>query len=466
MSKRITFSNFGKGKDLRKAPSVAEPGRLRQLKNGYITKGKAIKKRPPFDLYTQIEPGTVGLVSGNGVLNTFYEDTTVSHADALLTANKVDHGSVATECSKIHFGDMYDGYLYVVVEYLNGDIKHHYIDGSSPTRITDVNCPNTKSVIKMEEKFFAVGSGVVRFSTTGSPRDWTTSDDAGFIATGRQQRGQENPIGLGQFQKSGLVVFHSDGAQLWNVDPDPNLMVYQQPLSGSQTRYHRAIAPLFSDLFFLSDTGFRSISESVVSDGEQEIDIGSAIDPEIEALLDGTEDPISFFWQKAGQFWCLIGSSAYVYTFSRTAKISAWSVYTFPWTPTDAAVLDGELYLRAGDNIYKANRDATDFRDNGENYEMEAQLAFVDGKSPGIEKYWNGLDAVISAGSGAVSFKWNPNDETLETDSVTLSGDTSQDELTDVEVTSPNISPVIRDSSQNDFQLDQLTLYYDELRAV
>ena len=466
MTSQITFSDFGVGKDLRKAPSVAEPNRLRQLKNAFITKGKAIKKRPPFDLVTTLESGSTGLVSAKGVLNTFYEGSTVSHAHSLFTANQVDHGSTVTDVSKIHFSDVYDGYIYVSVEYANGDIKHHYLDGSTPTRITDANCPNSKGVIKMEEKFFAIGTDVVDFCATANPRDWTTSDDAGFIATGRQQRGQESPIGLGQFQKSGLVVFHSDGAQLWNVDPNPQLMVYQQPLSGSQTRYHRAIAPLFTDLFFLSDTGFRSISESIVSDGQQEIDVGSPIDSEIVALLTGSEDPISLFWQKAGQFWCFIGSSAYVYTFSRTAKISAWSVYTLPWTVTAADVLDGELYVREGDNVYKANRKATDYRDNGTSYELEAQLAYVDVLKPGINKYWQGVDAVFSAGSGAVSFRYNPNDETLETSAQTLSGDTAPGTMTAIEVTSPSISAVIKDSSQNDFQIDELTLYYNELTAT
>lgn len=463
MTSQITFSDFGVGKDLRKAPSVATPNRLRELKNAFITKGKAIKKRPPFDLVTTLETGTVGLVSAKGVLNTFYENTTVSHSHSLFTANQLDHGTTATECSKIHFSDVYDGKIYVAVEYANGDVKHHYLDGSSPTRITDANCPNTKGVIKMEEKIFAIGDGVVRYCATANVRDWTTSSDAGFISTGRQQSGQEDPIGLGQFQKSGLVVFHSDGAQLWNVDPDPALMVYRQPLSGSQTRYHRAIAPLFTDLFFLSDTGFRSISESVVSDGEQEIDIGSPIDSEIEALLTGSEDPIAIFWQKAGQFWCFIGAKAYVYTFSRTAKISAWSLYTFPWTPTDVAILDGELYVREGDNVYKANRSATDFRDNGVAFDMEAQLAFVDSRSPGVQKYWHGFDCVMSKGSASVSFKWEPNDETLESESTLLTGDTSIDEMNDIELTSPSISPVIKDSTANDFQLDEMTIYYETL---
>ena len=76
------------------------------------------------------------------------------------------------------------------------------------------------------------------------------------------------------------------------------------------------------------------------------------------------------------------------------------------------------------------------------------------------------MDAVFSAGSGAVSFRYNPNDETLETSAQTLSGDTAPGTMTAIEMTSPSISAVIKDSSQNDFQIDELTLYYNELTAT
>jgi len=42
----ITFTDFSFGKDLRKGVSTSDANRLRELKNGFITTGKAIKKRP------------------------------------------------------------------------------------------------------------------------------------------------------------------------------------------------------------------------------------------------------------------------------------------------------------------------------------------------------------------------------------------------------------------------------------
>jgi len=65
---------------------------------------------------------------------------------------------------KIHFADVFLGFIYVSAEYNTGLIRHHYLDGSVNTLIKDVNCPNTAGVIKMEEKIWAVNGDTVNFS--------------------------------------------------------------------------------------------------------------------------------------------------------------------------------------------------------------------------------------------------------------------------------------------------------------
>ena len=90
----ITFTDFSFGKDLRKGVSTSDANRLRELKNGFITTGKAIKKRSGTSLGARLETGTKGLVSAAGKLQTFYNSAgTITHANALFTPNKVEKAS-------------------------------------------------------------------------------------------------------------------------------------------------------------------------------------------------------------------------------------------------------------------------------------------------------------------------------------------------------------------------------------
>jgi hypothetical protein len=89
--------------------------------------------------------------------------------------------------------------------------------------ITDANCPHTKQVAKQAQKMFAVGTDAttVRFCKTGDPRDWTATNDAGFLAAGLYARGSDQVTSLNIYGNSSLAVFFSDNAQLWLVDPNP-----------------------------------------------------------------------------------------------------------------------------------------------------------------------------------------------------------------------------------------------------
>ena len=444
---------------------------------------------------------------------------------------------VTTAVTKIHYGDVFNGKVYAAVEYADASIQHHYLDGSAGSRITDSNCPQTKGVVKVENKIWAVNGDTVRFSATGNPRDWTTTQDAGFLPVGLKQRGANNSLALGQYKVNQLVVFFDDGAQLWTVDPDPANHSFTQILPGSSTQYHKGIAHLFQDLYFLSNFGFRSISESALITSQIELDIGSPIDSIIQPLLPitPTDSPQAIFAPELGQYMAKIGTTVYVFTMSQTAKISAWSEYIFPWAVDDIAVLDGVVYFRSGDNVYKMDdainfdgyetgktitamasggtgittitsaahgrangdtvtivgttsyngtftissvatntftiptayvaNDATGTYTAGTPFEFEMQMGFVDAKKPGVLKTWQGTDSV-STGSASLSFRYDPRESTFETDPIVLTSDTRPDTMTPVEISSVSLSPIIKNSLDEDFQLDALSRYYENLEAV
>lgn len=427
-----------------------------------MTTGKTIRKRPGLSVVANLEPGTVGLKSAGGKLNTFYAAGTVTHADTRFLANKIEHPTTPSAVlSRIHYADSFNGYIYAAAEYVGGSIKHHYLDGSAVTAITDVNCPHTSAVAKKASKIFAVQGDVVRFCKTSDPRDWTTASDAGFLGVGIQQSGVTNPTALGEYASS-LVVFFRDSSQVWTVDPDPAKMAYAQGLAVG-CPYPQGAANMAGDVFFASFDGIRSITMQSTTGNLIDVDVGSPIDSIVKPEFTKLADVRAFYFRGGGQYWAVKGATAYVYSFSRTSKISAWSRYTFPFTIDDVAELDGDLYFRSGDAVFLLSEDA--YNDAGNPFTVAIEFPYLDFKTPGVLKQIMGMDTVM-VGSADMQIRFDSRQPDFITPSIQMSGDTRPGEMTAVEVVSVGIAPVITSTNNEPFELHAITMYYADLSAM
>ena len=458
----ITFSDFSSGLDLRKGASVSDASRLRVLKNAYVTTGKTIRKRPGLTFVATLEAGTTGLRAAAGKLNTFYAVGSITHANTNFVANKVAHPTLpAIGVQRIQYADVFNGYIYTAVEYNNGDIRHHYLDGTSPTHIADANCPNTASLVKKASKLFAIDDDVVRFCATGAPRDWTTSNDAGFLGVGIQQTGATNPSSLGEYAGN-LVVFFKDSAQVWTVDPDPLKMSFTQSLAVG-CPYPNGAANMAGDVFFSSFDGVRSITTQSTTGNLIDVDVGSPIDSVLKPELTVSANVRAFYFRGGGQYWLMKGAKAWVYSFSRTSKISAWSYYEFPYAITDVTEMDGDLYFRAGDSVYKLDENA--YTDAGVDFEVSIEFPYLDFKTPGVLKQIISMDTVM-VGEAAMQIKFDARQPEFITPPIEMVGDTRPGEMTAVEVVSVGIAPVITNTDSNEFELHAITFYYENLAAI
>lgn len=458
----ITFSKFDFGLDLRKGPSTSDANRLRVLTNAYVTTGKTIKKRPGTVKEAVLEPGTVGLSAGKGKLNTFYAGAgTVTHANPLFVANKIVHPTTgALTLSRVWYCDVFNGFLYVAGEYQDTSIVHSYIDGTNPPAVTDTNCPQTRSVTKKAQKIWAIGDDgdTVRFSKTSDPRDWTTANDAGFLPVGLQQSGATAAKALGEYNAQ-LAVLFPDSAQIWTVDTDPQNNILSQTVDvGSKHPYSHA--NMASDVFFLSPQGVRSITNLENTTNLIDVDVGSPVDPLIYSIF-GSNSPKAIYYRGGGQFWLYYGNKALVYTFSRTGKISAWSVYEFPYSLDYLTELDAELYIRSEDSVYRMDDQV--FTDDGEVFRVEAELAFLDFKSPGVLKQVWGMDIVFT-GTGTIAHRYDVRiPELITSPPVELTGDSRPGRILPVELLATNLAPVIVNENDGEFELHAISYYFETL---
>jgi len=460
---QITFDKFDLGIDLRKGASVSDANRLREMKNAFVTTGLATQKRPGLLKVAELEAGTKGLFAAFGKLHTFYGEGTVSHANTLFEAHKVQYSGGARPVADVPYADVFNAYIYAAIQYNDGTIEHHYLDGNATTHIADANCPDTNGVVKLSSKLFAIKGDVVRYCKTGNPRDWTTVNDAGFLPTGLNSRGDRATNALGIYQNK-LVALSRDGAQIWTVDPDPSNMKLEDIVENVGTSFPRSVAAVSGDLYFLSDYGFRSITTLQLTSNLADVDVGSPIDSLVrpETKTPGIF-PRAFYYYGTGQYICAIGNRLFVYSVSRTAKIAAWSQY-FLTHPVDAfAELGQELYIRSGDSVFKLDPAACS--DDGTQFEVLLDLPYMNFKTPGQLKRIYGVDLVID-GRCEFSIGYDVRDPDAFTTPVKVKGNTRPAGMIPVECSGTEFSLRFRNFDSKPFKLDAVTIYYDVLGPV
>jgi hypothetical protein len=468
---RVTFDRFDKGMDVRKRASVADANRLQVLENAYVTSGYAVRKRPGLVKRFSIPSGAVGLQQVQGKVLVFHHQTSDSYAGFEMLA--LPHPSQPELALRdVPFAQVFDGFLYCVAVYANGTIFHHYLDGQTPSAITDPNNPRSLAVCITGGHVFAAAGEVVRFCALSDPnragsgaRDWSSPRLAGFLPTGNNRTGTTLCTALGVYRRS-LAVAFSDGLQLWQADPDPNNMRLISNVESSGSRYPRTMRAAFNDLFYLGDGGFKSVSVQGSDLVERESDVGAPVDKLIlQSLrtLKGQVPVFSAFYAKAGQYWTVIGDDVWVYTYSRTSRLAAWSRYTFPLRITAMTELNGTLLIRSGSDCFTLDDEAT--TDDGVLILVRMLMPFLDFGAHGLAKQIQGFDVVIE-GVANVRFRYDPNRPELHSTPVQCGGDTRVNRMHPVEIVTTSIAPEFLHERAEAFQLDQLILFFNSLGPV
>jgi hypothetical protein len=365
----ILYSDYSGGIDHSRPANLQDANRLRVLQNAYVTPGKSIRKRPGARYCWSWGPGVKGLYPGPGYLTGFWGDGNADRQAVTQGAFLQDTGIFVSSRLQAGGGDtapgnevidvrtafLVAGQAYVVA---NTDMgMRHYFVAPGDNQIVDSACPHGAAAVPLASKVFGTApQGVVSFSKTDDPSDWSEADDAGFLPTNRKTRGSMNLTAMGEFDGL-LVAFFEDGAQIWEVDPDPEAMRYVKTIAVGAVAGDSA-ANVGADLFFASPVGVRSIVLHSQSGNAMDLDVGAPVDRLAQALIAEPGALMARFMPSLGQFWLIKGARALVYSFSRTAKVFAWSEYEFPWGIAGAADFEHAVYLRsAAGDIYRLDAD-------------------------------------------------------------------------------------------------------------
>ena len=261
-----------------------------------------------------------------------------------------------------------------------------------------------RAVLPFRNKMYAVAQSLLHFTGfSGFPPSpdataWSPeTTGAGFINLSTQDAGSESLIGLGVYQDR-LVVFGRSGVQLWHVDPDPDRYELLQLLSGLGTfapRTIKAYGDGSQDVFFLTDSGVRSLRARDSSMFANAEDVGSPIDQELTEYLAtlSSEDrsrAVSGIEPSHGRYFLAVGQRFYVFSHFPGSDIRAWSTYDIGAPIEDIATEAERLYVRAAGKILRYG--GSQGQDYGQDYTVEVQTPFMDADNPGADKHLHSID--------------------------------------------------------------------------
>lgn len=335
------------------------------------------------------------------------------------TAIRMDGGVAASpgqpRIVTVTLGGTFDpGDLFSIKLTKNGTTKTFGADGNPR--------PPGEVLLTYKSKMHAAKDSAVNFSAVDNATVWNrdnvTDVGAGFINAASQGAGGQVVTALNTYQGL-LAIFARNTIQLWNVDPDPKLNAFIQSLENTGTRArHSALAFGNTDVFYLADSGIRSIKARDASNAAYANDIGTAVDPYVRDYLDTlTDDQITaaFAIMEPGddRYWLAIGGRIFVFSFFPSSKISAWSVYEPGIEISDFVRIDQRLYARAGNVIYLYGGDDGKTYPGTNETPVTVELPFYSAGMDATMKQWAAFDLACT-NQWLIKAITDPNNETAE----------------------------------------------------
>jgi hypothetical protein len=470
----VIIEDFRAGLDRRKLAAASPQGSLQTLNNAHITRGGEIEKRLAWVPKYSLPVGkTFGFAGANGALHVFGSDAAPAVPAGVTYTQLAAPGTPAmTRVVSCHF---FEGKPWVIAAYADGK-RYAFYNG---TRIADFDAASGAVAVQgstpnhaltHNEKVYVVRDSVLAFSGINAPAHFQDSGAGevgfGFKNMSNQSAGSEALTALGRYQNL-LAVFARRNIQTWYLDPDPLENAKRQNLENIGTFAPKSVVPFGDvDVFFLSDSGVRSLRSRDSSNQAGMADVGTPID---EYLLDylstltedqkeravGCLEPIS------GRYILAVGTKCFVFSYFASSRTSAWSTYSLPAEVDDLAAVDGRVWARMGDTLYVLGGN------DGKTYDgsqVEVELPYIDGRAIATFKNWNGID-VVCQGEWKLLVNTDPNEPDAESEVAIVNNTSLTRDMIGLVGHSPLIRLRLVNASDGPARLSKIIVHYNPAEA-
>jgi hypothetical protein len=279
-------------------------------------------------------------------------------------------------------------------------------------------------ILVHKKRLYSTANSLLRYTKINTFTDWTTTtvpaSDAGQINMSSESEGTEQLLAAAPY--NGFVaVFSANSVRIWSLESDAEENALEQVLDNTGTLAPQSVVSYGeTDVFYLDESGIRSIRARDGYDAGYVSDVGNAIDdfvretmtaagPTVVSRATGVIDPVD------GRYMLAVSNKVFVLSFFPGSKITAWS-YLSPGVTFSKMVRAGRrLMARAGDTIYVyGGLDGTTYP-NANEFQTVVETPFMSANDPAALKYLQGFD-IACTGDWQVEVLVDPNDTTKKVD--------------------------------------------------
>jgi hypothetical protein len=300
---------------------------------------------------------------------------------------------------------------YLVLRTEAGQYVHHWVR-DTPALVTDPIKTKIETgfvpgpgVAKIGQKLYAVNllDRVIQYSSTEfGPGVWSETaapDDAGFLNVNEHALSDTEITGLTLHQGKLAVVF-AQSMQFWNVFADPARNSFGFALNGPGTNVFGSLKPVVGDVFYFSEGGFQSLVTQTQTGELREQGFGAPVRGLSQPFITFPSEDVTSIWSQArAQYLCAFNSGStstvFAYKWLPSMGITGFTRWNLPIRVDYWAELDGVLYIRSGDDVYRfaPSAEHDDSPEGPRIFVPYFESQFVDGGIGAVEKQWLTFDA-------------------------------------------------------------------------
>lgn len=351
-------------------------------------------------------PGTGTTPNGYVVAATTEGDFTVS------TANMSGGVAAVTAVAQVYTAEFVGSYDATDQFTLTLNGTAYKVTGRASGYIT--------SAYVQKRRIYATANSLERYSELNDFDDWTTTSPtatgAGFINISNETEGTDRLVGAVTYNGF-AAIFARQKIQIISLDTDPDNNAVGDSVDnfGTMAR-HSLLNYGNNDVFFLHESGIRSLRARSGVNAPYVNDIGTAIDTYVAEKIAGlTEaelaDAKAVVEPIDGRFLLALGESIFVLSYFPGSKINAWSEYVPGFAVSDWAVIKRKLFARSGNTIYLYGGDSGSVYPDANEQIATVELPFITAEDPAARKLLTGMDFALT-GEWTISVLTDPNDET------------------------------------------------------
>lgn len=482
------LEDFRRGLDVRRLASTSAAGSLQRARNLFVNSGGELEKVQAWievpELSAVLQPlqpgrggaGVYGPIAlpdgsfayvGKGAEPAAFPDT-VGDGIPLRWGRLPDASSTLLDVAS---HNVFGTNLYVVGWHdpaENGGVPagHYYGDPASATEFATVSPPFAGNVsLTHQQKVWTAAGNLLSASAIDDPTDWAGTGSL-TIDLSKTAGTVGKAIGLGEYFGQ-LAIFGASGAQLWTMDPNPNLSRRTQTLGGVELLAHKSLTQYSNgDLILLGRSGIRSLQARDSSNFARVDDVGSPIDRIVRdklATLPGvvTRSP-SVVEPQTGQLWMGLHDTIYVLSRFSSADVLAW---TQTDVPPGEDLFSGDMAATEGQVLLTTNSGRSFLLGGecGDEYDhtlAEAVTPFLSMDDPGTTKIFQGLD-VACKGTWQIDVAVDPGQPDRWVKVATVEAPTYRHLNVPLYVTAQHVAVRMRCNSPERAVLGQVALHYE-----